>query len=375
MTHAYTPGLRISEKTKIAIRRTLPLLGDVLAKKGDVVKAKDIVAVTHLPGKVHATNAVNRLGIQPKDLMDYMLKKEGDAVQKNEPIAETRPWIKMMKSVLQSPITGTIETISTVTGQILLREPPRPIEVYAHIDGIVTEVMEKEGVVVETVGTYVQGIFGVGGETVGELVIAVDDPDDVVTAEKIRSEYKDKIVVGGAFIEHATIEKAKNIGVKGIIIGGFNDEDLKKILGYDLGVAITGSEEIGITLIITEGFGNIQMAQRTFELLKSREGAQASINGATQIRAGVVRPEILIPVAATQTTGKEDVAVADRGMELGDSVRVIRVPYFGKIGKIKSLPFSPQLIETEATVRILEVEFTDGTIAIVPRTNVEMIEM
>ncbi|MBM2835499.1 MAG: hypothetical protein HW406_2660 [Candidatus Brocadiaceae bacterium] len=64
----------------------------------------------------------------------------------------------------------------------------------------------------------------------------------------------------------------------------------------------------------------------------------------------------------------------DRGMEIGDQVRIIRVPYFGKIGKIKSLPSSPQKIETEATVRILEVEFPDGTAAVVPRTNIEMIE-
>ncbi len=373
MTHAYTPGLRISEKTKIASRRSLPLQGDVLVKKGAALKAEDVVAVTHLPGKVHVTNAVNRLGIQPKDLMDYMLKKEGDSVQKNEPIAETRPWLKMMKSVLQSPITGTIETISTVTGQILLREPPRPIEVYSHIDGIVTEVMQKEGVVVETVGTFIQGIFGVGGETVGELAIAVDGPDDILTAGKIRSEYKDKIIVGGAFVEYDTIEKAKTTGVKGIIVGGFNDEDLKKLLGYDLGVAITGSEEIGITLIITEGFGRIQIAQRTFELLKSRAGAKVSINGATQIRAGVVRPEIIIPLA-NRTTGEKDAVTANRGMEIGDPVRVIRAPYFGRIANIKALPFSPQLIETEATVRVLEVAFADGTSAVVPRTNVEMIE-
>ena len=64
----------------------------------------------------------------------------------------------------------------------------------------------------------------------------------------------------------------------------------------------------------------------------------------------------------------------DRGMEIGDQVRIIRVPYFGKIGKIKSLPFAPQKIETEATVRILEVEFPDGSTAVVPRTNIEMIE-
>ena len=31
------------------------------------------------------------------------------------------------------------------------------------------------------------------------------------------------------------------------------------MLGYDLGVAVTGSEKLGLTLIITEGFGEIAM--------------------------------------------------------------------------------------------------------------------
>ncbi len=375
MTHAYTPGLRITEKTKVVSQRVLPLLGDVIVKKGDVLKAEDVVANTHLPGKVHAINAVNRLGIQPKDLREYMLKKEGDPVQKDEPIAETKPWVKMLKAILHSPITGTIESISTVTGQVLLREPPKPIQVHAHIDGAVIEVMENEGVVMETTATFIQGIFGVGGETVGELAIAVNKPDDILTADRILPAHKDKIIVGGSFIQHDVIDKAKKVGVRGIIVGGFDDEDLKKLLGYDLGVAITGSEEIGITLVITEGFGKIPMALRSFELLKSRTGAKTSINGATQIRAGVVRPEIIIPHNTTGKTSEEELdKPIGRGMEIGDQVRIIRVPYFGKIGKIKSLPFAPQKIETEATVRILEVEFPDGSTAIVPRTNIEMIE-
>ncbi|MFO0794619.1 MAG: hypothetical protein U0586_11230 [Candidatus Brocadiaceae bacterium] len=374
MTHAYTPGLRINERTKVTSRRVLPLLGDVVVKKGDVLKAEDVVARTHLPGKVHAINAVNRLGIQPKDLKEYMLRKEGDSVRKDEIIAETKPFIKIMKTVLLSPITGTIETISTVTGQVLLREPPKPIEVHAYVDGTVIDIMDKEGVVMETTATFIQGIFGVGGETVGELALAVDKPDDILTAERIVPTHKEKIIVGGAYIQHDVIDKAKKAGVRGIIVGGLDDEDLRKLLGYDLGVAITGSEEIGITLIITEGFGKIQMAHRTFELLKSRSGSKTSINGATQIRAGVVRPEIVIPFdKARKTTEATDKPIG-RGMEAGDPIRIIRVPYFGKIGKIKSLPFAPQKIETEATVRTLEVEFPDGSTASIPRSNVEMIE-
>ncbi len=46
---------------------------------------------------------------------------------------------------------------------------------------------------------------------------------------------------------------------------------------------------------MTEGFGRMTMAKRTFELLRGSGGRKASVNGATQIRAGVMRPEIVIP--------------------------------------------------------------------------------
>jgi len=173
MTHAYTPGLRLSEKIQIRKSRYLPLPGDVIVKKGDIVKSADIVARTNLPGKVHSVNVVNRLAILPSDMRKNMLKNEGDEVQKDEPIAETRPFIKMFKSICLSPITGNIESISDITGQVLLREPPKPVQVSAYIDGRVVETTENEGVVIESNATFIQGIFGIGGETTGELQIGV----------------------------------------------------------------------------------------------------------------------------------------------------------------------------------------------------------
>jgi hypothetical protein len=367
---------------RIEKRRNLPLPGDVIAKKGDAVKASDIVARTNLPGKVHSVNVINRLGIMPNDIHNCMLKKEGEEVKKEEPIAETKPMIKFFKSICFSPISGSIESVSDVTGQVLLREPPKPVQINAYIDGRVIEIIEKEGVVIETYATFVQGIFGVGGETTGELQVAVKSPDDVIKPEDLKEGHKDKIIVGGSIIYYDAIRKALDVGVRGIIVGGIHDEDIKELLGYDLGVAITGSEDINITLIVTEGFGQIDMAQKTFEILKTREGSMASINGATQIRAGVVRPEIIIPFNGVgQKRGSEvpatnEVSAHEKsgGISVGDQIRIIRNPHFGKIGKIKDLPSELKVIETQARVRVLEVEFSDGQTAVVPRTNVEAIE-
>ena len=378
MTHAYTPGLRLADKLQIRKDRNLPLPGDVIVKKGDTVKSGDIVAMTNLPGKVHAVNVINRLAILPTDLRKNMLKKEGDSVVKDEPIAETSPFIKMFKSICLSPITGIIESISDITGQVLLREPPKPVQITAYVDGKVVETIENEGVIIETNATFIQGIFGIGGETTGELQIVVNSPDDIVKPEDIKEVHRGKIIAGGSIIYSDAIKKALDTGVKGIVVGGIRDKEINELLGYDLGVAITGSEDINITIIITEGFGQIGMAQRTFDMLKLREGAVASINGATQIRAGVVRPEIIIPYNDEDTSGKSDESGSadgkSAGISIGDQIRIIRNPNFGMLGTVKSLPSKLQTIETEAMARVLEVKFPDGQTSIVPRANIEAIE-
>ena len=191
---------------------------------------------------------------------------------KDEIIATTKGLFGLFKSQARSPIDGTIEAVSDVTGQVILREPPVPVAVKAYTDGTVTEIAPNEGVTVETYGTYIQGIFGVGGETVGNLTVAVSSSSDELTAEQILPEHRDDILVGGSLVTTAAIQQAIQHGVKGIIAGGIDDADLRELLGYELGVAITGSEEIGITLVITEGFGSIAMAEANVCAPKSAGG-------------------------------------------------------------------------------------------------------
>ena len=376
MAHAYTPGLKVTEGMTIEKERRLPLEGEVLVQAGATVDSEDVVAKADLPGNVQLLNVANLLSVPPEEVAEYMLKSVGEAVSKDEIIATTKGLFGLFKSQALSPIDGTIEAISDVTGQVILREPPIPVEVKAYTNGTVTETIPNEGVTVETYGTYIQGIFGVGGETVGNLVVISQSSGDELTAEQILPEHRDNIVVGGSLVTTDAIQKAIQQGVKGIIAGGIDDADLRKLLGYELGVAITGSEEIGITLVITEGFGEIAMAEQTFALLKTREGMKTSINGATQIRAGVVRPEILIPLVseAAEVAEGQQAGSMEGILEIGSPVRIIREPYFGKLGRITELPVELQSLETEAQVRVLRVELSDGEQMTLPRANVEAIE-
>ncbi len=171
----------------------------------------------------------------------------------------------------------------------------------------------------------------------------------------------------------ATMMKAKELGILGLVVGGIHDKDLRALLGYDLGVAITGTEQVGFTLILTEGFGTIPMAAKTFALLSARQGKAASISGATQIRAGVIRPEIIIPQPAVSDEGNA-LRPQREGIQVGDPVRIIRDPWFGRIGEVAGLPSELRKIPTESEVRVLEVRFPDGRTAVIPRANIEVIE-
>jgi hypothetical protein len=374
MAHSYTPGLTVTEQTVIRRRRQLPLPGTVLVQIGDQVQADQSVAKAELPGKVYPLNLANQLSIAPDEIKEYLVKKEGEPIRKDEILAENKPLIKWFKTEIRSPITGTVESVSTVTGQVLLREPPRILDVLAYVDGSIVEVQSKQGVTVETTCTLIQGIFGIGGETWGTLIVAAKSPDDVLTPNQLTADMKSKIVVGGSFLPAETLVKAKTLGIAGLVVGGIHDKDLRALLGYDLGVAITGTEQVGFTLILTEGFGTIPMAQKTFGLLSAHVGEKASISGATQIRAGVIRPEIIIPKQAGVGSGVREAASQREGLRIGDPVRIIRDPLFGKIGQVSSLPSDLQRIPTESEVRVLEVRFPDGQVAVIPRTNIEVIE-
>jgi hypothetical protein len=237
------------------------------------------------------------------------------------------------------------------------------------VAGTVVEVLPGEGAVVENTVALVQGIFGIGGEVHGPVAMAGVAPDDELDADDITPAMRGCVVVGGARMTAAAIRKAKDVGAAAIVSGGIDDQDLRDFLGHDIGVAVTGSERMGITLIVTEGFA----------LLASHAGKTASVNGATQIRAGVMRPEIVVPLDAAGAGASGGPAVAAGGatagmLEIGTVVRIIRDPHFGVIGTVTALPEQPAVLGSGSKARVLEVAASGGQRLTVPRANVELID-
>jgi hypothetical protein len=340
---------------------------------GDRVQGSTVVAETFLEGDVAPMKVANLLACQPRDLPGLMLRKVGESVSKDEPIARSKGVFGLMKTEVKASAAGTIESVSDSSGLVLIRGPRQPVQVLAHVPGRVVEVIAGEGAVIETDAALVQGIFGVGGEVRGPLALACRAPEEELHEDLIRPEMKGCVIVGGARMTATAIARAKSVGAAAVVSGGIDDADLRDFLGHDLGVAITGSERCGLTLIITEGFGEIAMARRTFELLAGHQGREACVNGATQIRAGVMRPEIVVPIE--HAPAKVDRGgVIDGELSIGAPVRIIRDPHFGVIGRVAALPERPAMLDSGSKARVLEVSLDRGGTVMVPRANVERIE-
>ncbi len=373
MAHGYTPGLRVTERALVRRRRHLPLPGQVHVQVGERVSADQLVASTELPGNVTNLNVAHELSCTPADVPDYLVVSVGDAVEIGEVIAETRALWGLFHSVATTPVSGTVETISEVTGQVLIRGKPIRVEIDAYLDGTVIEVEGDEAITVEARAAFLQGILGVGGEAHGDLKLVVESPDAVVEADLIDDSCAGCVLVGGSRVTLEALRAAAEVGAAGIVVGGVHGMDLNEFLGEPLGVAITGQEDVGTTLVLTEGFGEIAMAGRSWKLLAARSGRRTSINGATQIRAGVIRPEVIIP--EPEATWEADGVDVSAGLAPGSYVRLIREPYFGRLAIVTDLPEQLQQIETEAHVRVLRARLEDtGEEITVPRANVEAIQ-
>jgi hypothetical protein len=386
---AYVPGLKRREAYLVTKVRRLPIPGEVLVSKGDRVSQDTVVASADIPGRLFVVDAyrdllltdqlIDRFTLKPET---NLLKREGDSVRKGEVLAIRRA-LGFFERTCLSPCDGTVDGVNIYQegpvhryAEIRVREPPLKLNVDAYIPGIVSRVLPKEGAVIQTVAAFIQGSFGVGGETSGELALPAKSSEDILEAEQIGLEHAGKVMVGRASVELEALRRAVDVGVRAIVVGSVRDNDVTRFLGRQTDV-VTGQEE-GLTLVVTEGFGRVRMLKRTYELLRRFEGSTAFVDGTTQMRAGVIRPEVIIPREEIDQTpcgrfAESNKAYTDE-MGRGALVRIVHQPYLGALGKVVEIPLGLKRLETEVLTSVLWLELDDGRRVVVPKSNVELVE-
>jgi len=312
------------------------------------------------------------MGCKPRDLQKFMVAKVGDEVKRGEVIAKKGEAAAYYTRHSKAPVSGVVTNINLQTGFVTISRPFKEVVVTAYMQGKVGSIVPQRGAVIETPAVRLSGIFGVGRERHGELRVLVDGPGDVLDEDRVTPECEGKILVGGSMATNAAVKKALEVGARGVIAGTASYLNVVQSLGVKLGVGITGQEDITMTLILMEGFGRLDMRREVFETLRAMDGHLACINGATQIRAGAIRPEVVVPFPE-YTGGFHDREVVYEDLLKGLTVRVINDPFFGLKGKVVELPREPQLIETECKTPVAIVELEDGRSVTIPRANLEIL--
>ncbi len=366
----------------VRIERMLPQPGEVLVREGMRVEPEDMVARAYLPASPQVLNVAQSLAIPPSWVEDSMFYEVGARVSKGDDLAQG-DFISGSRSC-KSPVSGIIGTIDGETGYVTITPDPDEFTMAANIRGVVMEVRPYEGVVIETLAAQLYGVFGFGEERSGVLQLFVTDPDEVVTHEHqidARSSYT--ILIAGAGITAAALKKAVQAQVRGVIVGGIEERELRTFLRWssqnDWHTGVRGWQvpdmqqvaDPGLTLMVTEGFGIHPMSPPIFDLLSARDRQEALIVGTTRLRGPLQRPRLVISLARSAEAQMEASQVELRS---GSLVRLLDMKHLGQVAKVRSVSSYPVQLTPGISAAAVEVVQADGIPFHVPRTAVEVLE-
>ncbi len=233
--------------------------------------------------------------IKPKNIKTYLSVILGDPIKENQIISSK---ITRGRLSVKSPIKGYVTEIDTKKGTVTIENKLKPYIMRSFVSGRVSAVEPGTGVTVTAKCAVLNGASGFGGETYGESVF-IERRDNFINEVKISGnvskEYKGRILVFRESINLSVLEAALELKANGVIAPSVNSRDWTAFCGNDLSISFTGDEDLGFSLVLIKGFGKISMEDDTAELFKRYHLKEISINGRTQIRAGTIRPQIILP--------------------------------------------------------------------------------
>jgi len=225
-------------------------------------------------------NLSKLLSIKPKNLKNRLKFQVGDFIEKGQTLVD----ISKDKFVYKSPTTGILKNINSNNGTICIDYNIKPVELKALVRGKVVNIIDKLAVDIEINGTILYGIIGFGDENTGILKLI---------KREINKSFENKIAVSFKKITKETLDKCVKYKLAGIVAPSINSYDWVDFIGKEIGIGITGDEDIPFTFILTEGFGDIKMNKQFIDFFQENNEKKISLSGRTQIRAGVKRPMII----------------------------------------------------------------------------------
>ena len=337
--------------TLIKRSRVLPYSGRILVHESQHVKATDTLGTCLLPGRHLRIDLCDSLGLKSiQRCMELVERKPGDALQKGDVIAQTKG---MMKRIVSAPSDGFI--ISLDGGFLLLEVENETFELKAGYAGIVHEILPEMGVVIETSGALIQGMWGNNRINQGILASSNQNPMLEFSRSSLDVSMRGSIWLGTYCVQEDALRAAAELPLRGLILSSMSAE------------LIPTARQMPFPVILLEGFGIISLNQVAYKLLTTHDKREICINASPWDRMKGNRPEIIIPLP-TEGKPSDDVA------ELADdqTIHITTMPYIGKIGTIKKIHPTADLLPSQIHAPFVEAQTEGGESMNLPFQNFEV---
>jgi hypothetical protein len=363
--------------------RVLDRAGEVMVHVGDTVQPDTIIARAKSADRLMTVFVASELGVPASNVQRHLTKPVGSSFKAGDVIARARPGLRLV--TVAAPAAGKIVGVDDANGTVSFSVSSGHMELRSLVRGEVERVVPDFGAVIRASGTRLFGILGFGTEAIGELLIGADRADRELTPDQVRDDWKGRLVVGGMTVGVPALNKLRQVGVAGIIVGSLSEADIRRFLTsgsssssevrpgqfwadrHPEATFAGNANSAPFVVVATEGFGRIPMAEVLFNALRDYDGSLASVQAMTCVGAHLRRPEIYI-------FGGNDGVGARASDELlpGRPVRLVGGRDLGTVAICRSEAFNHTSTDGIAS-SVARVQLPDGEERVVAVSNIEVL--
>jgi hypothetical protein len=339
--------------TSIVRERLLPISGTVLARLNQKVSPSDVIAEANWSREHVLLNVARILGVSP-NAADRLIKcKADDRLAASAEIAAGKG---IFPHSVVAPREGRV--LVAGSGQVLMEVGESKMELRAGISGTVVEVIPKRGVVIQTAGALVQGVWGNGRIDSGVLVNLAEQPDSVLNSGRLDVSMRGFVILGGMVKDAETFKAAADLPVRGLILSSLYPS------------LIPQAREMRYPIIVTDGFGVLPMNSVAYKLLSTNAKREVTVNAEARDRYSGACPEVIIPLpVTTDAPALREVETFAPGLQ----VRMRRPPALGSIGSIVAVKPGLTTLPSGLRAQAAEVKLESGETVIAPLINLEVV--
>lgn len=331
----------------------MPAGGRIIARRGQQVNPIDVVAESILRPEHMLLDIGRGLGLPPNDADHHIQHRAGDEVGEGDVIAGP---VGIGRRVVRSPRSGTV--VLAGGGQVLLELEGEFAELKAGYSGVVSDIIGDRGVLIESVGSLIQGVWGNGKINFGLLTLLAHAPDDILTPGLLDVSLRGSVVMAAYCEDEKVLLTADDLPLRGMILASMDSSLVPVALN------------VSYPIVLVEGFGKLTMNHDAYDILISASRREASLIAEPWNRITNTRPEVVIALPEGVRPGALTESIP---FTIGQTVRVVSPPYMSMVGTLTTLQSGLSVLPSGLRAQTAGVRLLNGDIVQIPLANIEVI--